>query len=34
MHDFEVEDQGELSLFVEDYVVVHQVCPVLIWLLL
>ncbi len=34
MHDFEAEDQGELSLSVGDYVVVRQVCPLLIWLLL
>ncbi len=33
MHDFEAEDQGELSLYVGDYVVVCQVCPLLIWLL-
>jgi hypothetical protein len=34
MHDFEAEDQGELSLSIGDYVVVRQVCPLLIWLLL
>jgi hypothetical protein len=34
MHDFEAEDQGELSLSVGDYVVVRQVYPLLIWLLL
>jgi hypothetical protein len=34
MHDFEAEDQGELSLSVGDYVVVRQVCALLIWLLL
>jgi len=34
MHDFEAKDQGELSLSVGDYVVVRQVCPLLIWLLL
>jgi hypothetical protein len=34
MHDFEAEDQGELNLSVGDYVVVRQVCPLLIWLLL
>jgi len=33
MHDFEAEDQGELSLSVGDYVVVRQVCPSF-WLLL
>ncbi|CAK9270534.1 unnamed protein product [Sphagnum jensenii] len=27
MHDFEAEDQGELSLSVGDYVVVRQVSP-------
>jgi hypothetical protein len=34
MHVFEAEDLGELSLSVGDYVVVRQVCPLLIWLLL
>jgi hypothetical protein len=34
MHDLEVEDQGELSLSIGDYVVVRQVCPLLISLLL
>jgi hypothetical protein len=29
MHDFEAEDQGELSLTVGDYVVVRQVCHII-----
>jgi endophilin-A len=31
MHDFEAEDQGELSLTVGDYVVVRQVCHIIDW---